>query len=428
MSECIVWNSQTGTPYASHWYRLGDQEYYETSPSPFAFCPTERHWAIASRHDITVFPLPVETASTRPTDQFQPVGRIVLPLDCLVMRLLWSQDGTRIFAQDSAANVHIYDALVLTHLRTLAPPPISTATSGDVPGRWFHGRHTGTFALSADERYLLSDVALPFSPNSICVWTLADGSCEPHLLRYQDGSTPDIANADIYATALRQHSGSSPEPERRPHVVVICKNGTLLTATVGAPDGAATIRPAGLPADLQSLEAASFSSDGTRVLVFHAMGPSVSLVLDTLTGATIASLDGRRGLSPHTGTFARAKLSSNGHVVAIRDSVGSEWWLWRLEDGTLCKVPGHEGRPNVRKWTLSPDASVVGFATEAGEVLFSGVWGTLETLFWTGIFGSTSTQIMGTVPTWYVRACEATQAVGLSRKAVALRRRGGTGS
>ncbi|KAH9938873.1 uncharacterized protein BXZ73DRAFT_99934 [Epithele typhae] len=382
VSECIVWDSQTGKSHPSHWYCLADSPLsYPASPSPFAFCPTETHWAIASLHDITVFPLPVETASTSPTDHSQPVGRIDLHLDVLVMRLCWSRDGSQIFAQDVAAKIHIYDALAFTHLRTLSPPPIYTATSGEhVPEGLDYIRRPGILALSADERYLLSNVALSSSStqsNPIYVWTLADGSCESHFLGYHDSAISGT-DTQFYATAIRQHS--SPELEHPPHVVTICRNGTLLTAAVGSPDGVTTIRPAGLPADLQSIQDASFSSDGMRVLFLGAKGTPYFLVVDTLTGATIASLDCGHYPSLFSGVLTIGVLSGDGQVVAIGDErlepwlqQRPEWWLWRLEDGTLRKAVGHEDGRFVRKCALSRDGSVAGFGTTGGDVFFRNV-------------------------------------------------------
>ncbi|KAH9936868.1 uncharacterized protein BXZ73DRAFT_76661 [Epithele typhae] len=359
MSECIMWDSKTGTSHPSQWYHLADAPSYPTLPTSFAFCSTEKQWALASRHDISVFPL--ETPPTSSTDHSQPVGRIDLqPLDGLVARLLWSRDGSRIFAQDSKANVHIYDALTFTHLRTLSPPPVYTQALGVV-------QRVSTLALSEDEQYLLSDVALPKNlsstiiRSSICVWALATGSCELHFLHHHDNATTGTYSG-IYATALRQHSSPGRE-DHRLHVVAICNNGTVLTAAVGLPDAVTAFRPAGLPASVRNIpDRACFSSDGTRVLVAES---TCCLVLDTLTGATIAGIDSGRFDALFRGVPDGAELSGDGRVAMIRGKrpqwwfgLQPEWWLWRVEDGTLHQVLNFKDGPAAEKFAgqfASPD-------------------------------------------------------------------------
>ncbi|KAH9938865.1 uncharacterized protein BXZ73DRAFT_99927 [Epithele typhae] len=306
------------------------------------------------------------------------------------MKLLWSWDGGHIFAQDAAADVHVYDALTFKHLRTLSPPDIYKEMSGDqVPRPWDHNLHRGSLTLSADGRYLLSNVALPtslskhsvgFRHNSICVWTLATGSCEAHFLRqYHDGPVPE-ADTYLYATALRQDT-RSPGLEHRAHVVVMCENGTLLTAAVGSPDGVTTIRPAGFPADLGLISHALFSSDGMRVLVVKFT--VTFLVLDTLTGATIASLDSGRYPTLCSGPWLgmNVVLSGDGRVAAIPSQrwmfeERPEWWLWRLEDGMPPRKMlglGGTGPASVGRCALSWDGSVAGFAAAGGDVFFRNV-------------------------------------------------------
>ncbi|KAH9936878.1 uncharacterized protein BXZ73DRAFT_76668 [Epithele typhae] len=542
MSECIVWDSQTGTSHPSQWYRLADSSSHPNLPSSFAFCPTEKQWALASRHDITVFPLPVETPWTSPTEHPQPVGRIDLqPLHGMVTRLVWSRDGSQIFVQDSKANFHIYDALTFTHLLTLSLPPIHMPPF-DV------GRPESTLALSEDERYLLSDVALaPDPPSSAtplgkvwmhpslpparlqstplplpqarsraatefaikiyvipcdnaeaeaeegdvegdtsrrvtrvdagdargsgrgggggrrgrtqatwrAVWRRRGGQVARRRrqaraeqggvgelrgraaqgeeeegdvrrrrrvtsdagggqraggrgqraggrgqragggglcgggTRVQEGEAEKAARrrrkllvprtySGVYATALRQHS--SPEREDHPpHVVAICRDGTLLTAAVGFPDVVTTIRPAGLPAGkLPPIRGASFSSGGARVLV---VGSVFCLVLDTLTGATIAGIDSGRYDTLFRGVPESAELSGDGRVAMIQNVrlqrwialPEPEWWLWKVEDGTLHQVLSCEDGPAVWECALSQDGRVAGFATEKGEVFFRNV-------------------------------------------------------
>ncbi|KAH9936865.1 uncharacterized protein BXZ73DRAFT_100280 [Epithele typhae] len=207
---------------------------------------------------------------------------------------------------------------------------------------------------------------------SICVWTLATSSCELHFLRHHDNTITRF-ESKIYATALRQHS--SPEREdHRPRVVAICRHGTLLTAAVGLPDAVTTIPP---PGDFPTIHRASFSSDGTRLLVTGDSPTPFRLVLDTLTGATIAGFDGGRYHALFRGVPTAAELSGDGQVAVI-ESEGSgrgpsEWWLWRLEDGTPHRVLNREDRQVVRKCALSRDGRVAGFATKEGAAFFRNV-------------------------------------------------------
>ncbi|KAH9932728.1 uncharacterized protein BXZ73DRAFT_101268 [Epithele typhae] len=279
-----------------------------------------------------------------------PIAAIVVLLPHLGHITAWEFHG-RLRSSDQslfptspailASNVYIYDALTSSHLRTLSPPPICTAS----PFLRLRSRRrrAGTLALSADERYLLSDVTAisPSTPaahtESICVWTLDTGSCEPHFPQHRD-SAPPGTDTQICATSLREHS-SPAALDHRPHVVAMCDNGTLLTAAAGSPDEVAAVRPAGLPADLRSISHASFSADGTRAVVVGARRTPFCLVLDTFTGATIAVLDDRRDPTLYRDVDTIVDLSGDGRVVAIKIT-RSEWWLWRLEDGTMCAVPG----------------------------------------------------------------------------------------
>ncbi|KAH9924274.1 uncharacterized protein BXZ73DRAFT_103563 [Epithele typhae] len=309
--------------------------------------------------------------------QYRALRKLVLQ-DCVFMTSLDLHRLANAFPalQDVRmdAKVHIYDALEFTHLRTLSPPPICTATfGGQVPGRRDHTHHAGTFALSADERYLLSDVAPPASSSSsiqartsICVWTLATGSCEPHFLRYHDSALPGT-DTKFHATALRQPQAQA--SNRHPAL----RRGRLARQSDDRPARAA---PGGPPLPLARVLLLRRDARARR----HAR--PLCLVLDTLTGATIASLDGGchpalvRGVSPFVA------LSGDGRVAAIgRERLkwwlggqNNEWWTWRLEDGTLRKVLGHEdGVSAVWIRALSRDGSVAGFATARGDVFFRDV-------------------------------------------------------
>ncbi|KAH9936876.1 uncharacterized protein BXZ73DRAFT_100291 [Epithele typhae] len=381
LARCI-WVCKSWLPRSRYrlWHRLiisrGDQ-------LP-AICNTLKHDTFL-RSTVQIVRLEVAPGSDVDAPGTPPIAAITVLLPylghiiawefygCLVTRLVWSRDGSQIFVQDSTAKVHIYDALTFTHLRTLSPPPIYTETFG------VQVRRASTLALSEDEQYLLSDVALaPFTSSSIkhssiCVWTLATGSCELHFLRYYDNAVPGI-DSKIYATTLRQHSSPQCEDPDRPHVVAICENGTLLTAAVGLPDAVTTIRP---PGDLRPIHGASFSSEGTRVLV---VGGVFCLVLDTLTGATIAGIDSGRYDTLFRGIPTSAKLSGDGRVAMIQNErsqrwfgLQPEWWLRKVEDGTLHQVLSCEDGPAVWKCALSRDGCVAGFATEEGEVFFRNV-------------------------------------------------------